>query len=87
MERKEDCEAALCLWKESVPPLPNCFQPKDIDGYVVQGALLSESSHLTFNLVHKKNPYSPFPESIMESVKFELIKYNDRIVRFKVIYL
>ncbi|KAK8777661.1 hypothetical protein V5799_028996 [Amblyomma americanum] len=83
MERREDCEAAVCLWKEAEAPYPRCFQPAHYYGYRLLGYSAQDSDRVTFNLSYAGGAYSPYADSIIPSVLFELRKYSDRIVRFK----
>ncbi|XP_037528192.1 maltase-glucoamylase [Rhipicephalus sanguineus] len=83
MERREDCEAAVCLWKEAEAPYPRCFQPKDYYGYRLLGYSLQDSDHALFNLTYAGGPYSPYSDGLIQNVQFEVIKYSNRIARFK----
>lgn len=82
-ERREDCEAAVCLWKEAEAPYPRCFQPADYYGYRLLSYSARDAEHVFFNLSYAGGAYSPYADSLIHSVVFELHKYSNRIVRFK----
>ncbi|XP_037556511.2 maltase-glucoamylase-like isoform X3 [Dermacentor silvarum] len=83
MERREDCEAAVCLWKEAEAPYPRCFQPRDYYGYRLLGYSAQDFDHVVFNLTYAGGPYSPHSDGLIPNVQFEMIKYSNRIVRFR----
>ncbi|XP_064476916.1 probable maltase-glucoamylase 2 isoform X2 [Ornithodoros turicata] len=88
LDSKNDCEMSLCLWKESDPPFPRCFLPKNLYGYqLVDDAvprLHGDMSSIAFNLTFNGNIYSPYVENVISTATFQLIRYGDNIVRFKI---
>lgn len=82
-ERKEDCEKAMCMWKEAGPPYPRCFQPTDYYGYRLLGYSAPDEDHVTLNLTYAGAPYSPYADGLIPNVQFSFTKYHNRIARFK----